>query len=174
MPTSGGFPSDCIGNSLQYVADTTPPPPPPNAANIVTFYPTHNRYYLATTGTGANARSELHCASAAKTSTAAAINGQPLVDNVEAMQIWYGAAGAAGSRQIVRYVAADPAVDWQNIISVRVCLLMRSSERVLSDEDTALGLAGYLDCNSAAQTSADGFVRRAYFLTTTLRNKMTF
>jgi type IV pilus assembly protein PilW len=172
VPTSGGnYPSDCLGNSLQYVGQTIAV-----SGQNITFYETHNRYYLATTGTGANARSELHCASAAKTAGGAAIGGQPLVDNVEAMQVWYGAAGAAGSRQIVRYVVADPAVviDWQNIISVRVCLLMRSSEPVLSSEDTALGLAGYLDCNSTAQTSADRYVRRAYFLTTTLRNKMTF
>ncbi|WP_188709082.1 PilW family protein [Polaromonas eurypsychrophila] len=171
IPTSSNFPSDCIGNSLQYVAQTVAV-----GGQNITFYETHNRYYLATTGTGVGARTELHCASAAKTSGGAAIGGQPLVDNVDVMQIWYGEAGAAGSRQIVRYVAAGPAVviDWQNIISVRVCLLMRSSDRVLSGEDTALGLAGYLDCNSAAQTSADGYLRRAYFLTTTLRNKMTF
>ncbi len=171
VPTSGNFPSDCLGNSLQYVAQTST-----IGANTVTYYETHNRYYLATTGTGSAARTELHCASAAKTSGGAAIAGQPLVDNVEAMQIWYGEAGAAGSRQIVRYVAAAPAVviDWQNIISVRICLLMRSSEPVLSGEDTALGLDKYLDCNSTEQTSADRYVRRAYFLTTTLRNKMAF
>lgn len=171
VPTSGNFPSDCLGNSLQYVAQTSTV-----GANTVTYYETHNRYYLATTGTGSAARTELHCASAAKTSGGAAIAGQPLVDNVEAMQIWYGEAGAAGSRQIVRYVAAAPAVviDWQNIISVRICLLMRSSEPVLSGEDTALGLDKYLDCNSTEQTSADRYVRRAYFLTTTLRNKMAF
>ena len=168
---SGNFPSDCLGNSLRYVDQTITV-----SGQNITFYETHNRYYLATTGTGSAARTELHCASAAKTSTGAAIGGQPLVDNVEAMQIWYGEAGAAGSRQIVRYVAADPAVviDWQNIISVRVCLIMRSSEPVLSGEDTALGLDKYLDCNSAEQTSVDRHVRRAYFLTTTLRNKMAF
>jgi type IV pilus assembly protein PilW len=170
VPASG-IPSDCLGNSLQYVAQTATV-----GANSVTFYETHNRYYLATTGSGASARTELHCASAARTSGGAAIAGQPLVDNVEAMQIWYGEAGAAGSRQIVRYVAAAPTVviDWQNIISVRICLLMRSSEPVLSGEDTDLGLDKYLDCDSTEQTSADRHVRRAYFLTTTLRNKMAF
>jgi hypothetical protein len=48
---------------------------------------------------------------------------------------------------------------------------MRSSEAVLaSDEDTMT----YLDCDSVQQTSAGGFVRRAFFSTTTLRNKMAF
>lgn len=157
------FPSDCLGNSLGEA---------PLVSGAITYYVTHNRYYLATGNSG---RSELFCASAA-TNAGAVIPGQALVDNVEAMQIWYGEAGAAGSRQIVRYVAAAPSVtiDWQNIISVRVCLLMRSSEPVLSGEDTELGLDKYLDCNSAEQTSADRHVRRAYFLTTTLRNKMAF
>jgi len=157
------LPTDCVGRSLGEV---------PLVAGATTYYVTHNRYYLATGNSG---RSELFCASAAM-DAGVAIPGQALVDNVEAMQIWYGEAGAAGSRQIVRYVAAGPAVviDWQNIISVRVCLLMRSSEVVLSGEDTALGLDKYLDCNSTEQTSADRSVRRAYFLTTTLRNKMAF
>ncbi|MGH8758166.1 MAG: PilW family protein, partial [Burkholderiales bacterium] len=161
VPTSGGFPSDCLGNSLEYVG---------LAVSGITYYVTHNRYYLATGSTG---RSELHCASAAKNSAGNSIPGQPLVDNVEGMQILYGESGAAGSRQIVRYVTASNVSDWQNIISVRLCLLMRSADQVLSGEDTTAGMAGYLDCNSAAQTSADRYLRRAYFLTTTLRNKMT-
>jgi hypothetical protein len=48
---------------------------------------------------------------------------------------------------------------------------MRSSEAVLSsDEDTVT----YLDCDSVQQNSAGGFVRRAFFSTATLRNKMSF
>ena len=163
---SGAYPSDCLGNSLQYVAQTVTV-----GGNAIDYYQTRNRYYLTT---GTSGRSELHCASAAKNSAGNAIAGQPLVDNVEAMQILYGEAASAGSRQIVRYVAANAVTDWQNIISVRTCLLMRSADQVLSLEDTSSGLAGYLDCASASQTSADGYVRRAYFLTTTLRNKMTF
>lgn len=169
VPTSAGnFPSDCLGNSLEHVEQTVA-----IGANSVTFYETHNRYYLAVTGTGTAARSELHCASAATDSGGGANSGQPLVDNVEAMQIWYGEAGAAGSRQIVRYVTADLVADWQNIISVRVCVLMRSTDKVLTGEDTSAGSAGYLDCDAAAQTSADGYLRRAYHLTTTLRNQMS-
>lgn len=162
---TGTYPSDCLGNSLQYVEQTVTV-----GAGTTTFYETHNRYYLASGNTG---RSELHCASAAKNFAGNSIPGQPLVDNVEDMQIFYGESGAAGSRQIVRYVTAGNVTDWQNIISVRICLLMRSAEPVLSGEDTAAGMAGYLDCSSTSQTSADRYLRRAYFLTTTLRNKMT-
>jgi type IV pilus assembly protein PilW len=156
-------PSDCLGNSLNaQTAGTVPVTAPPT---FVTFYTTNNRYYLATGSTG---RSELHCAG----SRTPATPGQPLVDNVEDMQILYGEA-AAGSRRIVRYVNAANVTSWQNIISVRVCLLMRSAETVLNAEDVAAGANAYLDCNSATQASADGYARRAYFMTTALRNKMS-
>jgi len=144
---NGGVPSDCLGASL---------------TSLGTYYLTHNRYYLAAGSTG---RSELHCASDKALAT-----GQPLVDNVEAMTILYGEANAVDPRTIVRYVTASNLADntFANVVSVRVCMLMRSTEPVLTGEDVAT----YLDCNSVQQTSGDRYLRRAYFTTTTLRNKM--
>ena len=148
VPTSGNKPTDCLGNGLE--------------ADAGGVYLAYNRYYLAT---GSSGRSELHCASRQ------GAGGQPLVDNVEGMTVWYGEANAASPRAVARYVRANAVSDWGLVLSVRVCLLMRSSESVLaSSEDTVT----YLDCDSAQQTSADGFVRRAFFSTTTLRNKMAF
>lgn len=153
LPTE---PSDCLGNRLTATG---------------AFFVTYNRYYLTSSSAG---RSELHCASAAQDAAANPNPGQPLVDNVDAMKIWYGEAANAASRSVVvRYVTADDVTDWNLIVSVRVCLLMRSSDPVLQsggDEDTLT----YLDCDSAQQTSNDRFLRRAYFTTTTLRNKMAF
>jgi type IV pilus assembly protein PilW len=147
VPTASGVPTDCLGNGLA------------DAGGVFLAY---NRYYLASSSSG---RSELHCASRQGT------GGQPLVDNVEGMSVWYGEASAGSPRTLARYVRADVVSDWGLVLSVRVCLLMRSSESVLaSSEDTVT----YLDCDSAQQTSADGFVRRAFFSTTTLRNKMAF
>jgi type IV pilus assembly protein PilW len=123
-------------------------------------YLARNRYYLSSGGTG---RSELHCASPGNA-------GQPLVDNVDGIKVWYGEAVAADPRSVARYVSAANVTDWMRVVSVRVCLLMRSNETVLqsSDEDTMT----YLDCDSTSQTSTDRYVRRAYFTTATLRNKM--
>ena len=164
-PSSGLFvPSDCLGNQIRPIAGTLPGPP------TIDYYHTYNRYYLST---GATGRSELHCASRTQNSTGGAVTGQPLVDNVAAMKIWYGEANAANPRQVVRYVSATPVTgvaDWGRVISVRVCLLMRSSAVVLTTEDTQT----YLDCDSATQTSPDRHAYRAYFTTTTLRNKMAF
>ena len=149
VPTSANIPSDCLGNTL---------------ADAGGYFIAYNRYYLKTTASGN--RSELYCASRQGS------GGQPLVDNVDAMKIWYGVSAATDPRTIVRYVTAGNVSDWGLVVSVRLCLLMRSSETVLQGggEDTPT----YLDCNSTTQTSTDRYLRRAYFTTTTLRNKMTF
>lgn len=157
VPHSSGVPSDCLGAAL---ADQSAGPP------ATSIYIARNRYYLATSTLG---RSELHCAG-----NNAPATGGALVDNVEGMQIQYGEANPADPRQIVRYVSAanvkDLGTDFTYVVSVRVCLLMRSAEPVLTAEDPAT----YLDCDSVTQTSTDRFARRAYFTTTALRNKMTF
>ncbi len=152
-------PSDCKGARLR---------PATGTLSGVDFFITSNRYYLAT---GTSGRSELHCASATQDASAGAVAAEPLVDNVEDMKIWYGeAASLATSRQIVRYVTAANVTNWPLIVSVRVCLLVRSSEPVVDKELTAT--PKYLDCDSTEQNLPDNFLRRAYFTTTTLRNKM--
>ena len=147
VPTGANVPSDCLGNGL---------------ADAGGYFVAFNRYYLAASAAG---RSELHCASRQGSA------GQPLVDNVDNMKVWYGEANVANPRAIVRYVPAGNVADWGRVVSVRVCLLLRSTEPLLQsggNEDTLT----YLDCDSVQQASADRFLRRAYFTTTTLRNKM--
>lgn len=155
VPTAADLPSDCLGNGLTKVDG---------------FYLASNRYYVATGVTG---RPELHCASRLGNP------GQPLVDNVERMKIWLGEANAADPRTIVRYVTPGNVTDWGLVVSVRLCLLMRSSEAVLDaaetgDAATNTALLAYLDCDGEGKSSADRFLRRAYFTTITLRNKMAF
>jgi len=147
VPTAANLPTDCLGNGL------------PDAGG---YYLAYNRYYSAVSASG---RPELHCASRQGAA------GQPLVENVQGMTIWYGEANAANPAAVVRYVRAGQVSDWGLVLSVRLCLLMRSSEAVLdAGEDTMT----YLDCNSVQQISNDGLARRAFFSTTTLRNKMAF
>lgn len=160
VPVAGppAVPSDCKGSQIRPVAGTLAG---------VDYYVTHNRFFLSIGVTG---RSELHCASASQDSLGAALSSEPLVDNVEDMKIWYGEANAIDSRQVVRYVAASAVADWTRIVGVRICLLMRSTEPALDQELTATPT--YLDCDSTAQNLPDRYLRRAYFSTTTLRNKM--
>ncbi len=142
---SAGKPSDCLGNALQ------------DSQQGITF----NRYGV---GSGTSGRSELRCTSGSSTA--------PLVDNVERLQFWFGEAGSADPRQVLRYVGATKVQDFSRVVSVRVCLLARSEEAVIGSEDAVLRT--YVDCDGVTQTSTDGRLRRAYFSTTALRNRMPF
>lgn len=153
----GGVPSNCLGNAI------------PGAAPFLT----RNRYFVSTTGSG---RPELRCSANANT--------QPLVENIESMKIWYGVAVDNVSTQVVRYVTADAigAAQWDQVISVKICVLVRSADPVLSageDDQVNALLTKYRNCDSlvplpadALQTSADRRLRRAYFATAALRTKM--
>jgi type IV pilus assembly protein PilW len=99
-------------------------------------------------------------------------NAAPLVHNVERLQLWYGEADSAAPRKLVRYVTASAVRDFNLVLSVRVCLLLRSAEPVIMAEDAAL--KSYVDCEQATQHATDGRLRRAYVGTTALRNKMPF
>jgi type IV pilus assembly protein PilW len=154
IQTAGGLPTDCLGNSVN------------GNPSAVKF--TNNRYYVATSASG---RPELHCASPAAP-------GAPIAENVESMKLWYGMATAwsptnKASRQPVRYVTASDVAaggGWGNVVAVRICLLMRTAEPVLVSEDPT----AYLDCDAAAQNSADRRIYRAFFSTVAVRNKMGF
>jgi type IV pilus assembly protein PilW len=141
-PLSDGKPTDCAGV-----------PVPASQQGI-----TYNRYGVGSSTAG---RSELRCSSGNST--------VPLVDNAERLQFWYGQAGSAELRQVLRYTGAVEA-DFSRVVSVRVCLLMRSTEAVVSAEEAAL--TSYLDCDAVRRTSTDGRLRRAYFSTIALRSKL--
>lgn len=151
---AGSVPSDCLGNGF-----------------AATPYIVRNRYFI---DTGPAGRPELYCASNLSAK-------QPLLENVDQLQIWYGIVAAAAPNQVIRYaragkdatttgtVNAQAAGEWNNVMSVKICLLMRSAEPILTGEDTLT----YQDCSATTQTSADKYLRRAYFTTATVRAKMT-
>jgi type IV pilus assembly protein PilW len=156
LTTSGTIaPSDCLGNGIAVG--------PPYVAN--------NRYFISQSAAAGN-RPELYCASGAA--------NQPLIENIDDMRVWYGLSNTPTSRQVVRYVTAADiaatgagaagAAQWANVVSVRICLLVRSAEPVLKGGDE--GTLTYLDCGAATQTSNDRRLRRAYFTTASLRIKM--
>lgn len=150
-------PTDCLGNKQN---------PATGAPYIV-----RNRYFIDTNAQ--TARPELYCASNWSSK-------YPLLENVEDMQLWYGVASASNPTQVIRYARAGKdattantvnaigAAEWNNVMGVRICLLVRSSEPLLTSEDTLT----YSDCNDATQTSNDLYLRRAYFTTATARSKM--
>jgi type IV pilus assembly protein PilW len=138
---SKGKGTDCAGVAV------------PASQNGITF----NRYGV---GSSTEGRSELRCSSGSSTI--------PLVDNVERLQFWYGQSDGGASPQLIRYTQASDA-DFGRVMSVRVCLLMRSSEAPAKAEDAAW--QSYLDCDGVRRIAADGRLRRVYFSTIALRSK---
>lgn len=92
---------------------------------------------------------------------------QPLIEGVEDMQILYGVAN--GDQNANRYVVAPAAgsPDWANVVSARVCLLLRSTEDNLVDQPL-----NYQDCNGDPKTAPDRRLRRAFTATINLRNRI--
>jgi type IV pilus assembly protein PilW len=97
---------------------------------------------------------------------------QPLVEGVQALQLRYGidpdsVRGIPGPRRAQRYVGAADVADWTQVVSVRLCLLMRSADPV-----HGLGEAPpFIDCAGARQAApADRHLYRAFHATATLRN----
>lgn len=124
---------------------------------------TSHRYFV--TG-GPSGRNELYCGSAASTSA------QALAENVQAINFRYGEANGWSASDMsthrpVRYVSASAVADWSNVVSVRVCLLMRSGFPVFTPEDDAR----YRDCSGAATTPTDRHLYRAFFTTVAIRNR---
>jgi type IV pilus assembly protein PilW len=182
-PTSTGIPTDCLGARIGPQQD--------NVDNIP-YYVARNRYFVGVDAS--SGRRELYCAVPASPNPAFpaptvnvapypspqnATGNQPLVENVQDMQIWYGMRAlplVADDRQVINYMQATAinvlasADKWNAVISVRICLLMRSAEPVLKGEDDRT----YQPCDQAAAraTSPDNRLYRAYYTTSTLRSKM--
>lgn len=144
---SSGVPTDCLGVALTAQAGPGGAP----------RYPARHLYYVSPSVSGAP---ELHCAGVTG-------SGQPLLENVEQMQLRYGEASAVDPLQIERFVAAADVADWHRVRGVRICLLMRSGLPVLGAEDAH----AYLDCEGVSRASADRRARRAYVATVALRNR---
>ena len=181
VPTSANIPTDCLGNRIG----------PQQDVDNIPYYVASNRYFISIqAGSG---RPELYCASPASPNFPApaagtevapypfpqpATGNQLSVENVQDMQIWYGMRATplvADDRQVIRYrqataINALAAGAWDAVISVRICLLMRSAEPVLQGEDDLT----YQPCDQGAAraTSPDRRLYRAYYTTSTLRSKM--
>lgn len=150
---SDGSPSDCLGYSV-------------DSASIVT-----NRYFISNSAGVVS----LQCLGSAVSSSGAALFSAPLVSNIEGLKFWYGQADEGGIEpQPVRHVTAaelegDATTAFSRVVSVRICVLARSTEPVAGLD--AGVLSSYLDCDLKPQTSTDRRLRRAYFSTVALRHQ---
>ena len=175
VPTAAGLPTDCIGQTLNTVTATFSSP----AGTQGTFTVADSRFYIGTS-TGIVSPS-LYCKG--NGGTALPTTAQPLVENIEDMQFTYGTvsttntsttatvAGYLPAEQVVNEtnLALLPLADrWGKVLSVRICILVRSE--TFSAPDAAS--ARYDDCQGARNVAApDLRLRRAYSTTVVLRNR---
>ncbi len=104
--------------------------------------------------------------------------GAAVVQNVETLQVTYGMAsapvGSPGSSQVIYYGIAPPGGSplWANVVSVSLCVQVRSAARVLDKQQSAT-LGGWVDCRNGHQTSTDGYLRRTFSTTIVLQNRLS-
>lgn len=140
-PVAAGVPATgtpAIEITHQVTADTTAPdgsgkPTDCQGAAVAAPGVVSNRFFVVQGGTAAEPDFELHCASQVSGS-------QPLVPQVQKVHFRYGIAPNWNSDDPVTWrpqrfvMATDMAAnDWDRVVAVRVCLLMRSADPVLAD-----------------------------------------
>lgn len=136
---AGGQPLDCLGNGIDADANGN--------------WPAYSRFFVA--------NGELHCRGPAVDQS------QALVDNVATMQVRYGLGSALEPNRVVRYAnASDAGVDFNNTVSVRICVVIKSTDEVM-DEETS-----YLDCEGDSVTPPDRAMYRAFTTTIVLQNRL--
>lgn len=175
-PTSAAEATDCVGSRLNVLTTTVPSGPLPAASypQSVAFSVADNRYYIDNTTAGVP---NLYCKGSSSST-------QPLVENVENLQLSYGLVNAttiSSTATVAGYLSAnefattaslaaltDDATRWGRVMAVQICVIVRSAEPVLSD--TASG--SYYNCNGDLDTTkTDRRLRHAYTTTVVLRNR---
>jgi type IV pilus assembly protein PilW len=174
VPTAGGLPTDCLGQALPDVtANVKKWNGTASVVTAVTFTVADNRFYLATST--AVASPSLFCKG----------NGgatpQALVENVEDLQFVYGTAPTTATPSTLTVagyldasgVAATALVDdmarWGQVMTARICVVVRSEKPVVQDSDSAK----YLKCDGTLSAAMpDLRLRRAYSTTVVLRNRV--
>ena len=158
------------------------PPVVTTSLGLVTYAMAENRFYISTSRNIVSP--SLYCKG---NGGGAGALQQPLVENIEDLQLTYGTMNAATALEEVKkspvagYLSADQigtnvalaglpndGARWAKVITVRICVLVRSESPVVSDSASAR----YLKCDgtvSAAQP--DLRLRRAYSTTVVLRNR---
>lgn len=174
----GAAPTDCVGKELPISnANVTVLTEDGSVEQSVSYYVADNRFYIS--ASGPTGTPSLNCRGNGSGS-----NPRPLVENVEDLQLEYGAVPATAAvtpeADIAGYLDAtgiathpefaplDDAERWRKVASVRVCVVVRSSKPVV----VPVGSRRYLKCDGSLENSPpDSHLRRAYSTTVVLRNR---
>lgn len=159
VKTADGDPTDCLNNAITLAKAS------PSDMDGTPYRLIQSRYL------GNGSVPTLSCAGNGN-----AYNPDPLLQYVEDIRIRYGVATDPDSREVAYYataaqvdaLAGDTNERWGRVVSLRLCLVMRSQER-----DQA-GAGNYIDCDGASVASANGFARRSFTTLFALRNRSGF
>jgi len=191
IKTTGGVATDCLGVGLPVVG-TAPAvfvnkwngivgPGSASVPTSVTYTVADNRFFVATSGVVT--APSLYCKGNGTGSTK-----QPLVENIEDMQFVYGTSPATTTTMSVAgYLNAgevlsdanlallpDDQTRWGKVMTVRICVLVRSEAPIAPDADSAK----YMSCPTSSTSvgtltaAPDLRLRRAYSTTVVLRNRV--
>ena len=156
---AGALPSDCLNQSV--AASTA------SDYNSDLYSLVETRFFVKT---GSNSGvPELFCAG----NGSSTFVPQPVMQYVESLALTYGVADDGSSRLVTSYLTATGVdslpgtVDqrWSRVVSVKICLVMRSEMR---DQNTA---GSFINCAGTAVASTDQFLRRSFRSVVTLRNR---
>lgn len=175
VPTPGNLPTDCLGIPLTSNTAFLPTLASSAAVNAtVTYAVADNRFYIGTSA----AIPSLYCKGNGINSTP-----QALVENIEDIQFTYGTvsaltpnetltiapvAGYLSANEITSLAALTDAERWAKVITVRICVLVRSEGLVAPNSASAQ----YRKCDGTLEAAPpDLRLRRAYSTTVVLRNR---
>ena len=153
--STAGVPLDCLGNSLGAVGVA------PDA-----YYLAYNRYYLATPAGAAH--KSLYCRGPGSNTP------QALVENIADLQIRYGVANQAVAPVQVGFYGrpGDVGVDFSQVVSVRICVVVTSTNKVMEKDPNTNNWPTYRNCEGADTLPADGYMYRAFTSTVVLPNRL--
>lgn len=170
IATGGAVPTDCLGSTVILSPAIPEEKGRPGAAQ---YYLIENRFFVQNNATTGNP--ELYCQGNGATPPdppgANLQNApQPIAENVETMKITYGlsSVGSATVQNVNRFLTADmmTAGDWENVVSVRICIVVRSA-----NDNIATAKQAYRDCNDNQVVATDRRLRGVFSTTVAIRNR---
>ena len=158
------------GNSTTVIGNFGPD------AQVTSFSPVIYYIRASTQNPNVNSlwRSSFVAAGPAAGVQTAGMGAEELLEGVENMQILYGEDTLNNDQVVDQYVTANNVTNWQNVITIRLGLLMSSGEQVAAQDDAnTYNVAGTLISDSSTPAHA-GDRRLRYVVNTTinLRNRV--
>ena len=95
-----------------------------------------------------------------------------MIEGVEYMQVLYGERTSTGASGTTRFVNAENVSDWEDVVSVRVSMLLQSYEPIRSEDDTTdyLMLDELVGPSGTYSHSGGRALRKTFSTTLALRN----